>query len=716
MAYFTPEQLAYFTPEQLAAYVQEVIPPGYDPIQAMIERGNAPLDRSNWDQSMVDYYDQMEAYRQKLSDMGITYQDPGLNPNYDSNLAAAGVSLPNFGQIFASANPQAYYAKLMQASADPTAAFQPFADFATKAEGFGRLPYDPNKQYRMVDGDGRVVYSGTGLEALQQMSQLVPSLSPKASSTWNIDSADVGADNWQPTGVKKVNSDTPGFMKVLGTIAQIAPMFIPGFGALTTLGKMAAMGASGAIGAGAAGRDPLTGALVGGLTAGALNVPLPGMQQGISGALSNAVGGALGAGTQGGVQSAADAAFNGILVNAPSALANTISSVIPGLTNLGVNAATQSAIDAAAKTPVGQQAATQAPTAGVFGGGLDAPFDGITVTGAGGNTFPSSLFGSAIQIPGPAALLNSPAVPNAPTENAPTENAPTESATPEQQDIIVKARAQGVSPDIIANTLRLTAATVGAVLAAAGLSSTAPAATSATSATTPPGGLNDIVVTAAKPLPPPVTGPLSFGVDAATQAAINAAAQPPATPAKPALSTIDKIRLGLAGAGLIGNAIEGTPGSGTVPAGFGSSAQFNGALPTVTLPDSTARTSADMGITSPHDWYRYGYGPEQSFLKGIPQGEKNNSTAFTGYRDGGFAVQGDGDGRSDSIDARLSDGEYVMDAETVALLGNGSNKAGAGKLDRLRVNIRKHKGRKLAKGALSADAKAPERYLAGGLS
>ena len=399
-----------------------------------------------------------------------------------------------------------------------------------------------------------------------------------------------------------------------------------------------------------------------------------------------------------------------------------------------------------------------------------------------------------------------------------------------------------------------------------------------------------------------------------------------------------------------------------MPAGFGSSSQFNNPLPAANLLDSTARTAADMGMTSPQDWYRYGYGPEQSFMTGVPQGAKNTSTAFTGYKkggsvsealsydnlspeeknfvdyhrrnlvvmpyehdggtttiygmqddvpggvmlhpgyihgrmvdpqsrsaragaldwamrsgidfpvypdqatadtretaihrdiiepdlqryesgdrdwlqgykkggsvdadiaqsiadylssihgsanvgsdynsydarlpvgrgalsvnasgsglipehfvlggeypigdatlyasdvtgdypelgarfplfggdidiatggqprkdfadrarisyrrafaEGGLSVQGAGDGRSDSIDARLSDGEYVMDAETVALLGNGSNKAGAGKLDRLRVNIRKHKGRKLAKGALSADAKAPERYLAGGL-
>jgi hypothetical protein len=80
-----------------------------------------------------------------------------------------------------------------------------------------------------------------------------------------------------------------------------------------------------------------------------------------------------------------------------------------------------------------------------------------------------------------------------------------------------------------------------------------------------------------------------------------------------------------------------------------------------------------------------------------------------------FAVDGVGTGRSDEIPALLSDGEYVIDAETVAMLGDGSSKAGAKRLDDFRVKVRKHKGRNLAKGKFSANAKRPERYLSGGL-
>jgi len=76
-------------------------------------------------------------------------------------------------------------------------------------------------------------------------------------------------------------------------------------------------------------------------------------------------------------------------------------------------------------------------------------------------------------------------------------------------------------------------------------------------------------------------------------------------------------------------------------------------------------------------------------------------------------IQGDGDGRDDTVEARLSDGEYVFDAETVALLGDGSTSAGALRLDQMRSAIRAHKGKVLAKGKISPDALSPLAYLKG---
>lgn len=76
-------------------------------------------------------------------------------------------------------------------------------------------------------------------------------------------------------------------------------------------------------------------------------------------------------------------------------------------------------------------------------------------------------------------------------------------------------------------------------------------------------------------------------------------------------------------------------------------------------------------------------------------------------------ARGAGTGRSDEIDAKLSDGEFVMDAETVSMLGDGSSKAGAEKLEQMRRQIRSHKGKALAKGKFSPDAKSPLTYLKG---
>ncbi len=74
-------------------------------------------------------------------------------------------------------------------------------------------------------------------------------------------------------------------------------------------------------------------------------------------------------------------------------------------------------------------------------------------------------------------------------------------------------------------------------------------------------------------------------------------------------------------------------------------------------------------------------------------------------------MRGGGSGRDDDINANLSDGEYVIDAETVAMLGDGSTEHGARQLDMMRENIRKHKGRALAKGKFSPNARSPLSYI-----
>ena len=135
----------------------------------------------------------------------------------------------------------------------------------------------------------------------------------------------------------------------------------------------------------------------------------------------------------------------------------------------------------------------------------------------------------------------------------------------------------------------------------------------------------------------------------------------------------------------------------------GALSQFNSPIPTTPVKVPT-RTSATP------DYYTYGEVPETPFFR--PTLQDVSDTQFA--QGGSPHVRGPGTGRSDSIPARLSDGEYVMDAETVSLLGDGSNEAGARRLDEMRRKLRMDKGKKLSKGEFSGDAKLPEDYLTGG--
>lgn len=76
----------------------------------------------------------------------------------------------------------------------------------------------------------------------------------------------------------------------------------------------------------------------------------------------------------------------------------------------------------------------------------------------------------------------------------------------------------------------------------------------------------------------------------------------------------------------------------------------------------------------------------------------------------GFAVGGPGTGQSDDIPTMLSDGEYVIDADTVAALGDGSSKAGASVLDKFRQQIRHHK-RSAPTNDIPPKAKSPMEYM-----
>ena len=92
---------------------------------------------------------------------------------------------------------------------------------------------------------------------------------------------------------------------------------------------------------------------------------------------------------------------------------------------------------------------------------------------------------------------------------------------------------------------------------------------------------------------------------------------------------------------------------------------------------------------------RDGYSPMTTMDGNIPQMADGGSIG--GYSDGGRMLRGPGDGMSDSIPgvignkqpARLADGEFVVPADVVSHLGNGSTDAGAKRLYGMMDKVRK---------------------------
>jgi hypothetical protein len=163
---------------------------------------------------------------------------------------------------------------------------------------------------------------------------------------------------------------------------------------------------------------------------------------------------------------------------------------------------------------------------------------------------------------------------------------------------------------------------------------------------------------------------------------------------------------------------SGDQGGGT---SFTSTAQ--GGLPTAGIPPVASDRSAQTKFAGASPMGGYS-ALNSAGLQAINTGALPGMNTY-GLKDGGKVhipefktgttghfVQGRGDGQSDDIPAMLADGEYVFDADTVAALGNGSSKAGALQLDKMRESIRKHK-RSAPHDKIPPKAKSPLEYLKG---
>jgi hypothetical protein len=122
--------------------------------------------------------------------------------------------------------------------------------------------------------------------------------------------------------------------------------------------------------------------------------------------------------------------------------------------------------------------------------------------------------------------------------------------------------------------------------------------------------------------------------------------------------------------------------------------------------------------------YQQIYGRGNSILemqKALKEGKMVNMahggiSSLGGYSDGGRMLKGPGDGMSDSIPgviagkqpARLADGEFVVPADVVSHLGNGSTDAGAKQLYSMMDKVRKARtGKKKQAPAVKANRYIP---------
>jgi len=443
--------------------------------------------------------------------------------------------------------------------------------------------------------------------------------------------------------------------------------------------------------------------------------------------ISGALGNALGVGAKGGL----DAAGNIVVVGAPNIAESAINAAAAGL-----------AAAPSIASQFGSQGAAQTGTAATGGGALPsdivvsanlAPSVGIPGIGTGALT-------AAVNAAQPSGASGADRLQQLQEEPVASKDEIVVKAWNAGGDLSAAAAAAGVTTSVAQQIIQAAQTAGSADIRAIAQPEPLDLGLPVPVPSIPSGALQQITDTIPK-IPEPVpeaTSTDQIRVEARNEPTVPPVPVPTTTPtettpspkeqAKTDTTTTDKDKLtltdllkaaiiaeGLIGGG--GGGGSGTSGTGTAGA---LNPTFTEKLPTTTfnvnpspfgsLPAGYSGTAFGRGsLNAAADVPQYGGVLPPGFNPQTFEWLGPQKKAWGGYAEGG--VDGPGDGRSDSIPAQLSDGEYVIDAETVALLGNGSSKAGARMLDQFRVNIRKDKGRHLAKGKFSVSAKRPESYL-----
>ena len=598
----------------------------------------------------------------------------------------------------------------------------------------------PNNLVRIIDrSTNKVLFEGVGYDAAKKAVEIGQNLTDTMgrSASYQIETGTT-PDNYSPVANEKYNPSTLSKIgNVAGTVLPLAMMAIPGVNAAllggkfaaTTAGQIAFGALTGAASSGLKGDNILKGAALGGLTAagGALIPKIPAI--GDLGNLARPIGTGIGS-TVGNLVTGQDLKNSLLSGVASGALAYAAPDIVKGL-GIGGGSTPSTSTGGGGSydgiNVVGGQTITPGLTLGgspnkiqqALAKGDEAPFDGITATGnrlsgLSGFNFGGDQFGAPGEDTSAFARLTD------------TTLGQTGDSAVDQIDVT--------------GTKLIPASNVSIGGSGTGALSTV-ADTTKTDDTKTDDDKKQIDVTGTKLIPGTnitVTDTTTKGDDTKKVDTKEEEEK------KKKLGVEEYLRLAALAAGLIGGGggkgqtgYYGGGGSGRLNSIFSAKLPAAGGLGTI----GATRTPRALGDV---DWLTYATRPELRFfdyaqpatpapvttpVPGNPAGPAmyvpNDNTfargggAFAAKRGGRsqrteFAVNGPGTGRSDDIPAVLSDGEYVIDAETVALLGDGSSRAGAKKLDELRVKIRKHKGQKLAKGRFSANAKRPEAYLSGG--
>lgn len=157
-------------------------------------------------------------------------------------------------------------------------------------------------------------------------------------------------------------------------------------------------------------------------------------------------------------------------------------------------------------------------------------------------------------------------------------------------------------------------------------------------------------------------------------------------PASQAITGVSSVAAPAASTGGIGGLLDSKY---LIPALAGGASLLAGSekqKPTLSRNDAPAHNVAAMqreGMTVDPSVY-YGTGGNRRYLSDTPEVQYRAKGGGIGH-----LIQGMGNGTSDDIPAMLSDGEYVIPSAVVSALGNGSNKAGAKKLDGFKKNVLK---------------------------